>query len=119
MRSYAYGVLDSAYRWGMSDEEAVDLGQRAIYHATFRDMYSGGINNLYLVKEGGWRKVASTDVMELHERCAQPGFSCAYIGGCMGDCICEWDGLHGRLHMRLGRRYAAEKAAAAAAGPAV
>lgn len=29
----------------MTDEEAVELGQRAIYHATFRDAMSGGINN--------------------------------------------------------------------------
>ena len=27
----------------MTDEEAYDLGQRAIYHATHRDAYSGGI----------------------------------------------------------------------------
>ena len=35
----------------MTDEEAVDLGQRAIFHATHRDSYSGGINNVYLVKQ--------------------------------------------------------------------
>lgn len=39
---YAYGVLDSTYRYDMSDEEAIDLGKRAIYHATHRDAYSGG-----------------------------------------------------------------------------
>jgi 20S proteasome subunit beta 5 len=26
-------------------EEAIDLGKRAIVHATHRDAYSGGINN--------------------------------------------------------------------------
>jgi 20S proteasome subunit beta 5 len=41
---------------------------QAIYHATYRDSYSGGINNVYLVKQGGWTKIASTDVKELHER---------------------------------------------------
>lgn len=40
---YAYGVLDSFYRWDMTDEEAFDLGRRAIFHATHRDAYSGGI----------------------------------------------------------------------------
>ena len=35
--TYAYGVLDSNYRWDMTDEEAIELGQRAIYHATHRD----------------------------------------------------------------------------------
>ena len=39
---YAYGVLDNGYRWDLSVDEAVELGQRAIYHATFRDAASGG-----------------------------------------------------------------------------
>jgi 20S proteasome subunit beta 5 len=64
--TYAYGVLDSNYRWDMTDEEAIELGQRAIYHATFRDAYSGGTNNVYLVKEEGWTKISSIDVMDLH-----------------------------------------------------
>jgi hypothetical protein len=37
------------HRHDLTDEEAIDLGQRAIYHATHRDAYSGGINNVYLV----------------------------------------------------------------------
>lgn len=41
--TYAYGVLDSGYDAKMTDEEAFDLGRRAIYHATHRDAYSGGI----------------------------------------------------------------------------
>ena len=40
---YAYGVLDSGYRWDLTDAEAQELGRRAIYHATHRDPYSGGI----------------------------------------------------------------------------
>ena len=40
---YAYGVLDSGYHWDMTDDEAQELGRRAIYHATHRDAYSGGI----------------------------------------------------------------------------
>ena len=43
--TYAYGVLDSAYRYDMSVEEARELGKRAIYHATHRDAYSGGVVN--------------------------------------------------------------------------
>lgn len=41
--TYAYGVLDSGYEAKMQDEDAFDLGRRAIYHATHRDAYSGGI----------------------------------------------------------------------------
>jgi len=66
--TFAYGVLDAGYRWDLTDEEAVDLGQRAIYHATHRDAYSGGTNNVYLVKESGWKKMFSGDVMLLHKK---------------------------------------------------
>ncbi|CAM9741585.1 unnamed protein product [Chrysoparadoxa australica] len=66
--TYAYGVLDTYYRYDMTDEEAIDLGQRAIYHATHRDAYSGGSNNLYLVKPTGWIKISSLDIMELHDK---------------------------------------------------
>ena len=43
--TYAYGVMDSGFKWELSDQEAYDLGQRAIYHATHRDAYSGGVVN--------------------------------------------------------------------------
>lgn len=37
--SYSY------YRFDLSVEEAIELGKRAILHATHRDAYSGGVNN--------------------------------------------------------------------------
>ncbi|KAJ3117334.1 hypothetical protein HDU96_007124 [Phlyctochytrium bullatum] len=40
--TYAYGVLDAGYRDDLTVEEAIDLGRRAIFHATYRDAYSGG-----------------------------------------------------------------------------
>ena len=55
--TFAYGVLDNYYRKDMSYEEAIELGKRAILHATHRDAYSGGINNVYHVGENGWTKV--------------------------------------------------------------
>ena len=38
------GFLDAlqGYDWDMSTEDALELGRRAIYHATHRDAYSGG-----------------------------------------------------------------------------
>ncbi|RUS77340.1 hypothetical protein EGW08_014894 [Elysia chlorotica] len=63
---YAYGVLDSDYRWDLTDQEAYDLGRRAIYHATHRDAYSGGVVNLYHMKVTGWEKISQTDTAELH-----------------------------------------------------
>lgn len=43
--TYAYGVLDSGYKYDMGIEDAIQLGRRAIYHATHRDAYSGGVVN--------------------------------------------------------------------------
>lgn len=59
--TYAYGILDTEYRFDMPVEEAILLGKRAIFHATHRDGYSGGVNNVYHVKEEGWDKVFSGD----------------------------------------------------------
>jgi len=43
--NYAYGVMDSGHKWDLSVPEAYDLAERAIYHATHRDAYSGGVVN--------------------------------------------------------------------------
>ncbi len=40
--TYAYGVLDAGYHYELQVDEAIDLARRSIYHATFRDAYSGG-----------------------------------------------------------------------------
>ena len=69
--TYAYGILDTNIRWDMTDEEAIELGKRAIFHATHRDAYSGGINNVYIVKQTGWTKVYSTDTLEYYKRSQQ------------------------------------------------
>lgn len=70
---YAYGVLDADYRWDLTEEEAYDLGNRGIYHATHRDGASGGICRLYHMKETGWIKISETDVTELHDRYKNQG----------------------------------------------
>lgn len=43
--TFAYGILDSGHRSDLTDEQAYDLGRRAIYHATHRDAGSGGVVN--------------------------------------------------------------------------
>jgi len=63
---YAYGILDTHYKFDMEVEEACELGRRAIYHATHRDAYSGGIVNVYHVQKAGWVKVSSEDSSVLH-----------------------------------------------------
>jgi len=51
----------------MSDEEAVNLGVKAIYHATHRDTGSGGVCRIYHIHKTGWTKVHDgLDVNKLH-----------------------------------------------------
>lgn len=63
---YAYGVLDSRYRYDLGDEEAARLGRDAIYHATFRDAMSGGTVSVYRITQQGWQKISGDDVSDLH-----------------------------------------------------
>lgn len=65
--TYAYGVLDTKYRYDMTTEEAIALGREAIYHATHRDAGSGGVVRVYNVIEGGWQKIIEgEDVNKIH-----------------------------------------------------
>lgn len=64
--TYAYGVLDSEYKWELNDQEAYELARRAIYHATHRDAMSGGMVRIYHMKSTGWVKISEEDVTELH-----------------------------------------------------
>ncbi len=66
--TFAYGVLDQGYKYDMTPEEAIDLGQRSIYHATHRDAASGGVINVYHVKKDGWVKISSDDMMIKHKQ---------------------------------------------------
>lgn len=63
--TYAYGVLDNGYRKDLTIEEAVALGKRAIFHATHRDAYSGGVINVYCITADGWTKHESVDMNTL------------------------------------------------------
>jgi len=66
--TYAYGILDSGYDFNMSEEQAYDLGRRAIFHATHRDAYSGGIVRVYAIDEKGWKKITEDDSKDLYYR---------------------------------------------------
>ncbi|XP_066603037.1 proteasome subunit beta type-5 [Prorops nasuta] len=63
---FAFGALDAGHRWDLTDEEAYELGRRSIYHATFRDAYSGGIIRVYHVKPTGWVNISEQDCKDLH-----------------------------------------------------
>jgi 20S proteasome subunit beta 5 len=46
----------------MKEDEAINLGIKAIRHATFRDAFSGGYIAVYVITKEGWRKVFSEDL---------------------------------------------------------
>lgn len=68
--TFAYGVLDQGYTYNMSVEDAIELGKRSIFHATHRDAASGGVINVYHVKETGWVKISSEDMMVKYRQVA-------------------------------------------------
>lgn len=70
--TYAYGVLDSNYRYDMSVDEAVALGRSAIAAATHRDCGSGGVCRVYNITLGGWDKIIEgEDVFNIHQEKAK------------------------------------------------
>lgn len=65
--TYAYGILDTNYRYDMTKEEAFNLGREAIYHATHRDAGSGGVVRVYNIVRNGWEKLMDAeDVNQIH-----------------------------------------------------
>eukprot|EP00537_Pseudo-nitzschia_pungens_P003083 CAMPEP_0172377958 /NCGR_PEP_ID=MMETSP1060-20121228/69177_1 /TAXON_ID=37318 /ORGANISM="Pseudo-nitzschia pungens, Strain cf. cingulata" /LENGTH=1633 /DNA_ID=CAMNT_0013105669 /DNA_START=559 /DNA_END=5457 /DNA_ORIENTATION=+ len=67
--TFALGILDSEEnRYNLNVDEAISLGIRAIRHATFRDAYSGGYINVYLITpQEGWKKVYTEDIARTPE----------------------------------------------------
>ena len=67
--TFALGILDSQTdRYNLSAEDAIALGIKAIRHATFRDAYSGGYINVYLITpQDGWKKVYTEDIARTPE----------------------------------------------------
>ena len=64
---FAYGVLDQGFRHDLSIKEAAELGRRAIYHATFRDAFSGRDPGERVSRwTGRMDEMSGTDVGELH-----------------------------------------------------
>jgi 20S proteasome subunit beta 5 len=67
--TFALGILDTQEkRYDMSADEAVALGIKAIRHATFRDAYSGGFINVFLITKNGWERVFTEDLASAADR---------------------------------------------------
>merc|ERR1719284_1145180 len=71
--TFAYGVLDTGYRPDLTFDEAVALGQRSIFAATYRDAYSGGTVRVYHIDKDGWKRISETDSMELYFKFKEAG----------------------------------------------
>merc|ERR1719495_2994313 len=66
--TYAYGILDTHYKYDLEDDEALELGRRAILQATHRDAASGGYINVYHIKKDGWKHISRQDCFELWQK---------------------------------------------------
>ncbi|XP_068154783.1 proteasome subunit beta type-5-like [Drosophila tropicalis] len=64
----AMGVFDVNFHFDMTNEEAFTLAERALYHATYSDSYTGGLVRVYHITKDGWKKISCTDSVVLHER---------------------------------------------------
>jgi len=62
----AYGILDTQHKEEMTDEEAVELGKRAIMHATHRDAGSGGFVTVAHITDQGKKVIGPFDVSKLY-----------------------------------------------------
>jgi len=71
----AYGVLDTNYKTKMTDEEAIELGKRAIMHAAFRDIGSGGYCSVaHITKADGVQFLGPFDTSTMmHELATSKG----------------------------------------------
>jgi len=60
--TFAYGILDANYDPKLSIIKSLELGKMAIFQAAFKDAYSGGKINSFVMKKEGWIKVSSEDI---------------------------------------------------------
>ena len=66
--TYALGVLDAGYREDLTEDEAIELARRSIYHAQHRDAASGGIVNVIIIDKNGFRHAVRQDNLELFHK---------------------------------------------------
>lgn len=64
--TFAFGIVDTEYDFEMTEEQAIALGKKAIYHAVSRDAMSGGMLNIYVIRPSGWEHVLAMDNYEYY-----------------------------------------------------
>lgn len=68
----AFGILDTYYKPKMTDAEAIELGKRAIMHASFRDIGSGGYCSVaHITQADGSKMYGPYDLSELYHNFAE------------------------------------------------
>lgn len=66
--TFAYSILETGYRYDMEDQEAIELGLRAVMHAAHRDAMSGGMQNVFHIKPDGWKRVVRQDNYDTYRK---------------------------------------------------
>ncbi|KAK2962520.1 putative Proteasome subunit beta type-5 [Blattamonas nauphoetae] len=66
--TFALSVLDQEFRPDLTEDEAVELARKSIYHATHRDSGTGGQINVIVINEKGTNWVVKQDNFELFHK---------------------------------------------------
>lgn len=64
--NFAISIADTEYDYYMPKEKAIELGRKAVMHATHRDAGSGGTINVVFIDENGWQLISSDDCNDLY-----------------------------------------------------
>ena len=68
---YVFGVLEDNYRDDMTASEGVDLAVRAITAAMNRDSASGGMINVAVINEDGFKEIPENEIKKRMEKLAK------------------------------------------------
>lgn len=68
---YVFGVLEDNYRDDMTASEGVDLAVRAITAAMNRDSASGGMINVAVINEDGFKEIPESEIKKRMEKLAK------------------------------------------------
>lgn len=63
----AYGVLESSYKKGISKEEGIRLGLKALSSAINRDVFTGDGALVYVINTKGFKKLSDKEVKEINK----------------------------------------------------
>jgi proteasome beta subunit len=68
---YVFGVLEDNYRDDMTASEGVDLAVRAITAAMNRDSASGGMINVAVINEDGFKEIPENEIKKRMDKLAK------------------------------------------------